>query len=83
VIALDVARFVPPDAFKAEIDRHIRDFVSSRPVPGGDDIRVPGMGRAACRAERERNGVPLHATVLAQVEEVAKSLGITPLSARA
>jgi LDH2 family malate/lactate/ureidoglycolate dehydrogenase len=44
---------------------------------------VPGMGGAACRAERERNGVPLHATVLAQVEEVAKSLDITPLSARA
>jgi L-2-hydroxycarboxylate dehydrogenase (NAD+) len=83
VIALDVARFVPPDAFKAEIDRHIRDLVSSRPLPGDDDIRVPGMGRAARRAERERNGVPLHATVLAQVEEVAKSLDITPLSARA
>jgi LDH2 family malate/lactate/ureidoglycolate dehydrogenase len=46
-------------------------------------ILVPGMGRAARRAERERNGVPLHATVLAQVEEVAKSLDITPLSARA
>ncbi|HYY36263.1 MAG TPA: hypothetical protein VE801_00880 [Xanthobacteraceae bacterium] len=43
---------------------------------------VPGMGRAACRAERERNGVP-HATVPAQVEELAKSLDITPLSARA
>ena len=82
VIALDVARFVPPDTFKAEIDRHIRDLVSSRPLPGGDDIRVPGMGRAARRAERERNGVPLHATVLAQVDEVAKSLDINPLSAR-
>jgi hypothetical protein len=41
------------------------------------------MGRAAGRAERERNGVPLHGAVLAQVEEVAKSLDITPLSARA
>src|SRR2546429_79694 len=25
VIALDVARFVPPDVFKAEVDRHIRE----------------------------------------------------------
>jgi len=83
VIALDVARFMPLDAFKAEVDRHIRDLVSSRRLPGGDDIRVPGMGRAARRAERERNGVPLHGTVLAQVDEVAKSLGIVPLSARA
>jgi LDH2 family malate/lactate/ureidoglycolate dehydrogenase len=83
VIALDVARFMPLDAFKAEVDRHIRDLVSSRRLPGGDDIRVPGMGRAARWAERERNGVPLHGTVLAQVDEVAKSLEIVTLSARA
>jgi L-2-hydroxycarboxylate dehydrogenase (NAD+) len=83
VIALDVARFVPPDAFKAEVDRHIRDLVSSHRLPGHDEIRVPGMGRAARRAERERNGVPLSATVLAQIDELAKSLDIAPLSARA
>ena len=33
--------------------------------------------------EREKNGIPLSATVVTQVDEVAKSLGITPLSARA
>src|SRR5499427_9293522 len=82
VIALDVARFAPLDMFKTEVDRHIRDLVSSRRLPGGDDIRVPGMGRAARRAERERDGVPFNAAVLAQVDELAKSLAITPLGAR-
>src|SRR5262249_48314803 len=83
VIALDVARFVPPDVFKAEVDRHIRDLASSRRLPGSDEIRVPGMGRAARRKGRGRNGVPLPAPLVAQVDEVAKSLNITPLSARA
>jgi LDH2 family malate/lactate/ureidoglycolate dehydrogenase len=83
VIALDVNRFVPLVTFKTEIDRHIRDLVSSRGLPGSDGIRVPGMGRAARRAERERDGVPLNAAILAQVDEVAKSLAITPLGARA
>jgi LDH2 family malate/lactate/ureidoglycolate dehydrogenase len=83
VIALDVARFVPPDLFKAEVDRHIRDLASSRQLPGVEEIRVPGQGRAARRTEREKGGIPLSATVVAQVDEVAKSLGITPLSARA
>src|SRR5262249_59358222 len=83
VIALDVARFVPPDVFKAEVDRHIRDLLSSRRLPGSDEIRVPGMGRAARRKERERNGVPLPATLVAQVDEGAKSLNTPPLSARA
>ncbi|HET7021576.1 MAG TPA: Ldh family oxidoreductase [Xanthobacteraceae bacterium] len=83
VIALDVARFAPLDMFKAEVDRHIRELVSSRRLPSGDGIRVPGMGRAARCAERERDGVPLNAAVLAQVDELAKSLAITPLGARA
>jgi L-2-hydroxycarboxylate dehydrogenase (NAD+) len=83
VIALDVARFIAPDVFKAEVDRHIRDLASSRPLPGVEAVRVPGQGRVARRKEREENGVPLNATVLAQVDEVAKSLAITPLGARA
>jgi L-2-hydroxycarboxylate dehydrogenase (NAD+) len=83
VIALDIARFIAPDVFKAEVDRHIRDLATSRPLPGVEAVRVPGQGRVARRKEREENGVPLGAAVLAQVDEVAKSLAITPLSARA
>jgi len=83
VVALDVARFVPPDVFKAEVDRHIRDLAGSERLPGVDEIRVPGQGRVARRREREQKGVPLSATLVTQVDEVATSLGITPLSARA
>jgi LDH2 family malate/lactate/ureidoglycolate dehydrogenase len=83
VIALDVARFIAPDLFKAEVDRHVRALASSRRLPGIDAIRVPGQGRLARRMERERNGVPLNAALVAQVDEVAKSLAIMPLSARA
>src|SRR5262249_34934408 len=83
VIALDIARFIAPDVFKAEVDRHIRDLATSRPLPGVEAVRVPGQGRVARRKERQENGLPLGAAVLAQVDEVAKSLAITPLSARA
>jgi LDH2 family malate/lactate/ureidoglycolate dehydrogenase len=82
VVALDVARFLSPETFKAEDDRHIRDLAGSQRLPGVDAIRVPGQGRIARRAEREKNGVPLAAAVLAQVDEVARSLGITPLTTR-
>jgi len=82
VIALDVARFLPPDRFKAEVDRHVREFSSSRRLPGAEEIRVPGQGRAARRAERERYGVPLNAALIAQVDNVARALAITPLSER-
>ncbi len=82
VVALDVVRFIAPDLFKAEVDRHIRDLNASRPLPGVDEIRLPGQGRAARRRERETNGIPLSATLLVQVDEVARSLGIVPLGAR-
>ena len=82
IIALDVARFFPPDAFKAEIDRHIHDLTSSKRLPGVDEIRIPGQGREARRADREKHGVPLAPALVKQVDELAKSLAITPLAAR-
>ena len=82
VIALDVARFLPPDVFKAEIDRHVRDLAGSKRLPGVDEIRIPGQGRAARREDRLRNGVPLSETLIKQVDNLAKSLTIEPLSAR-
>jgi LDH2 family malate/lactate/ureidoglycolate dehydrogenase len=82
VIALDVARFLPPDAFAAEVDRHIRDLSNSRRLPGVEEIRVPGQGREARRADREKNGVPVSTTLLKQLDEVAAALAIAPLAAR-
>jgi L-2-hydroxycarboxylate dehydrogenase (NAD+) len=82
VVALDVARFLPLDLFKMEVDRHINDFNMSRRLPGIDEIRVPGQGRVKRRQERERNGIPLSTTLIAQVDEVARSLGVTALGAR-
>ena len=82
VIALDVGRFVSPDVFRAEVDRHVRDLATSRPLPGGEGVRVPGQGRAARKQEREQHGVPLGAALAAQLDEVAASLGITPLGPR-
>jgi L-2-hydroxycarboxylate dehydrogenase (NAD+) len=83
IVALDVARFLPLDVFKSEIDRHIHDLTSSRKLPGVDEIRIPGQGREARRADREQNGVPLAPGLIKQVDELAKTLDITPLSSRA
>src|SRR5262245_58021274 len=82
VIALDVARFLPLDTFKREVDRHVDDLVSSQRLPGVDEIRIPGQGRAARMADRTQNGVPLSETLLRQVDELANTLSIEPLRAR-
>ena len=71
VIALDVARFLPLEPFRAEVDRHIRDLASSKRLPGVDEIRIPGQGRRARRADREQNGVPLSAALVKQLDDLA------------
>jgi LDH2 family malate/lactate/ureidoglycolate dehydrogenase len=83
VIALDVARFLPLDQFGAEVDRHMRDLASSARLPGVDEIRIPGQGRKARRADRRQNGVPLSAALIKQLDDVAGALGIAALQARA
>ncbi len=83
MIALDVARFLPLDAFTAEIDRHVRELSSSKRLPGVEEIRIPGQGRLARKAERQKNGVPLSDELIKQLDDVAKSLSIAPLGARA
>jgi L-2-hydroxycarboxylate dehydrogenase (NAD+) len=79
IIALDVARFVPLATFKAEVDRHIRDLRNSQRLPGVEAIRVPGGERAARRADREENGIPLARELIAQLDALAKELDIERL----
>jgi L-2-hydroxycarboxylate dehydrogenase (NAD+) len=82
VIALDVARFMPIDAFKAEIDRHVRTMCASAPLPGSDAVRLPGQWRHERKFDRQKNGVPLPKVLINQLDELAKSLQLRPLTAR-
>jgi L-2-hydroxycarboxylate dehydrogenase (NAD+) len=83
VIALDVARFLPPEVFASEVDRHLRDLKSSAPLPGFGAVRMPGEERRRRKKERSREGVELSAALLQQLDGLAGSLKLTPLSARA
>jgi LDH2 family malate/lactate/ureidoglycolate dehydrogenase len=82
IVALDVKRFTPLDTFKSEMDRHLRDLRTSKPLPGFDRVRLPGQERLSRRAERLKNGVPLPRELMAQLDALASELGIKPLSAR-
>ena len=83
IVALDVGRFMPLDAFKAEVDRHLRELKNSQALPGVDAIRLPGERRRYCQQDRAHNGVPIAPPVLAQLDRLAGELGVTPLTERA
>jgi L-2-hydroxycarboxylate dehydrogenase (NAD+) len=82
IIAIDVARFLPFADFTAEIDRHVRDLRSSRPLPGGEAIRLPGEQRQARREDRLKNGVPMLPELNAQLDKLADELDIDRLGVR-
>jgi LDH2 family malate/lactate/ureidoglycolate dehydrogenase len=82
IVALDVERFLPLAAFKAQVDRHLRELKASKPLPGFDEIRIPGEQRRTRRADRLARGVPVFAEVVAQLDTLATELKITPLRRR-
>jgi LDH2 family malate/lactate/ureidoglycolate dehydrogenase len=81
MIALDIARFTPVAQFKAEMDRHLKDLRTSKPLPG-QTIRLPGQDRRSRRADRANNGVPMPRELIAQLDQFAGELGVKPLGAR-
>jgi len=79
MVAIDIARFAPLATFTAETDRHLADLRASKRLPGVDHIRLPGDRRSACRVERLRNGVPLPAGLLGQLDKLAEELAVRKL----
>src|SRR5882672_7386557 len=82
IVALDVARFLALEDYKAEVDRHIAELKQSKRLPGVDEIRMPGERRRQCRAERLRDGVPLASALVVQLDRLAAELGVKALSNR-
>jgi LDH2 family malate/lactate/ureidoglycolate dehydrogenase len=83
VLALDPSRFQALDKFKAEVDRHVRSLRNSKPLPGGEAVRLPGDARARRIADRTANGLPLPPELIVQLDKLAGDLGIRKLSERA
>src|SRR5579862_7098239 len=71
MVAIDIERFVPLATFVAETDRHLNDLRASKRMPGVTEIRLPGDRRRECRIQRLRDGVPLPAALLAQLDTQA------------
>ena len=58
-VALDPSHFGPMDAFRADVDRLVRDIHASEPAEGVEGVLVPGELEHRRRAERLEHGIPL------------------------
>ena len=79
IVALDIARFSPVEAFKRRVDEVIRDFRNSQRMPAVDHIRLPGEQSHAIWLERSAHGIPLPDVLFKNLQQLASELGIEGL----
>ena len=67
------------EAFKQEVDTHLRRLKASSTLPGFDQVRIPGDRRDAIYRERSELGIPLHPNLVKALSGIAEELNIDGL----
>ena len=76
IVAIDPDAFGELDAFKARVDKLVRELRASERMPGVDRIWMPGEQSHAKRLVNEREGLALPPALREQLDQFARELGI-------
>ncbi|SNS86856.1 Ldh family oxidoreductase [Tropicimonas sediminicola] len=79
ILALDIAAFADPAAFRAGIDDVWRQMKSSARMPGVGEIRLPGERLHRVMIERKAEGIPIPAQLRNALDRLAADLGVASL----
>lgn len=79
VVAIDIAAFAEVGAFKRRVDLLVRDLRESRRMPGVERIWLPGEQSQARRVAYARDGIPISAGLLHNLNRLAADLGVPAL----
>jgi LDH2 family malate/lactate/ureidoglycolate dehydrogenase len=79
-VAIDPARFRPLPEFKRDMDDMFESLKSTPRAEGQARVYVAGEPEAECEQQRRREGIPLAPALVQQCNQVARSLGVAPLS---
>lgn len=75
-IAIDIARFVDPEAFKLRIDGMVSLLKATPLMPEVREILLPGERAWRTQQQQERDGIPVPAPVAADLLALAQRLGV-------
>jgi LDH2 family malate/lactate/ureidoglycolate dehydrogenase len=78
--AIDIARFRPIAEYKAAMDDMLKALKESPRAEGQERIYTAGEPEAECERRRLVEGIPLAPALVGQVNEIADSLGVPPLT---
>jgi LDH2 family malate/lactate/ureidoglycolate dehydrogenase len=75
--ALRVDAFRPADEFKEHMDQWIRRFRSAEPTAGNEKVLIPGDPERELEIIRKKEGIPLHDSVVQDLNDLGKKFGVT------
>ena len=81
ILAIDPDAFGDLAAFKARVDKLVRELRGAERMPGVERIWLPGEQSHERRIANERDGIALPPALLAQLDALAKELSIPALQA--
>jgi L-2-hydroxycarboxylate dehydrogenase (NAD+) len=76
ILVIDPDAFGDLEAFKARVDKLVRELRASERMPGVDRIWMPGEQSHARRIANEREGLALPPALRAQLDGFAREIGI-------
>ncbi len=79
IVAIDISAFGDVQAFKARVDILVRDLRASERLPGVERIWLPGEQSQAKRIAHARDGIPIAAGLMRNLNLLAAELGIAAL----
>lgn len=75
-IAIDIAAFTEPDAFKKQTGEILRQLRNSQKAPGCDRIYTAGEKEYIAWMERKDRGVPLNPAMQKIIKEIRDEYGL-------
>ena len=74
---MQIDAFRPAADFKANMDNWIQRFKNAKTVAGETKVVIPGEPEAATEIERMNNGIPIIASVVTDLKELAAKFKVT------
>lgn len=75
--AMRIDAFRPAKEFTQHMDNWIKRFRSAKTADGFESVLIPGDPERASEAARRKNGIPLHAAVVADLKALAQRFDLS------
>ena len=79
--AMRIDAFRTAEQFKADMDKWIERFRSAEPIDGNERVLIPGDPERETEKTRMEQGIPLHLSVLEDLNNLAERFGVAPVNA--